>query len=389
MDTKKIMKAMWFTPMKKTKRGHIWAPPMLIEGEPGMAKSSIIEQLAAECNMHCETILGSIRAPEDFSGLPFPVEGFVENLPMGWAKRCTEAKHSVMFFDEQNTATERTLHAMLRVVLDRVVGDFPLPGSVRVMGAQNSTADAHGVDLTAPMGNRWLHWKGWGNQIGVLDWTDYILGQGLEDEIDGGDFDPAKEEARVLKAFPTPFAKSKGLITGFLKAKEDLLYKKPSADDPEQSKAWPSLRTWEMAIRVLAGAEVHGLSASEGEFLLAGCVGESPAAEFVTYLQHADLPDPEDVLDGKVKWKADNRLDRTLAVFNSCAALVVPSDAPKREDRAAALWELVAEVADDKVDVAVSAVRSLVRARLSSMKAAKPAMVKLGPIFAEAGLMPS
>lgn len=387
MDTKKMIRAMFFTPMRRRAQGgHIWGPPILFEGPPGGAKSSIVEQVSESVSLYCETVLTSIRLPEDFSGMPIPKEEYVDSMPMGWAHRLTQSQRGVVFFDEFNTATERVQHAMLRVVLDRVVGDYALPGTVRVLAAQNSTDEAHGTELTSPMANRFLHWP-W-EAPNVLDWTDYVLGGMDQDAAEEG-FDPEKEEERVLKAFVVPFAKAKGLVTGFIKAKEDLLHKQPKEGDAQASKAWPSRRSWEMAMRVLAGGEVHQLSAEESEMLLAGSVGQAAASEFVSYLQNADLPDPEDLLDKKIKWKADNRLDRTLAVFNSCTALVTPPDSKKRKERAATLWGMLSDIGDDKLDIAVPAVRNLVKARLSAMDEARPALTKLGPMFVEAGLLPS
>lgn len=381
MDTKRMLKAVLFTPGPK---GH-WGIPVLMEGPPGSAKSSIIEQVGAECGLHTETVIASVREPADFLGLPIPSDGRVEYMPTSWAYRAAKAKYAVGFLDELNTAPEAVQAALLRVVLDRAVGDLVLPVGVRILAAQNSVEEAAGGhDLSLPLANRFLHWS-W-SAPDVELWTDWVLSSsngGAERLLDA-----AQEEQRVLGVWEPLFAKSKGLITSFLRKRPELLHKQPKGGDPQASKAWPSRRTWEMAMRVYAGAEAHGLQAEEQEMLLTGCVGTGAAAEYIRYITETDLPDPAELLDGKITWKADKRLDRTLAVFSSCAALVASEKCDNRSARAAKLWGMISEHATKEADVVVPGARAMVKAKLSAMKEAKPALIKLQPVFQAAGLMP-
>ena len=167
-----------------------------------------------------------------------------------------------------------------------------------------------------------------------------------------------------------------------------MLMKMPKAGDPKGSKAWPSPRSWEMAARALAGAEVHGLGEADRELMIAAFVGAEPTNEFITWMIEADLPDPADVLDGRVKFKHDpQRLDRSVAVLSACAAFVAPTKSVKRKERAAKLWEILGEMNDQK-DIMVPAARTLVRARLASGEAARPVLLKLQPLLAAAGVHP-
>lgn len=380
MDIKNMLKALLFTPGP---RG-LWGIPVLLEGPPGAAKSSIVEQVAEECGLLTKVVIASIREPADFSGLPIPQDDHVASMPVAWAYDLANAQRGVGFLDELSTAPEAVQAALLRVVLDRAVGDMQLPPGVRIMAAQNSVEEAAGGhDIAAPLANRFLHWQ-W-EAPSVADWTDYILTGGIDGDHGIEPMDPAKEEERVLKAFPVPFAKAKGLVTGFLNKRQVLIHQQPKVGDPAASKAWPSRRTWEMAIRVLAGAQVHSLGAVETEMLVAGCVGDGAMAEFIAYEKDADLPNPEELLDQKVKWEPDKRLDRTLAVLSSCAALVAPKDSAKRHARAEVLWGLMNEVGKDAPDVALPSMRTLVKAKLSGSKIAKTAMLKLAPVFAKTG----
>lgn len=380
MDTKKMLRAMLFTPGPN---GH-WGVPILIEGEPGSAKSATIEALAAECGLHAEVVIASLREPADFLGLPIPTTESVRYLPTSWAQRLSAAGRGVAFLDELNTAPEAVQAALLRVVLDRVVGDLELPSTVRIIAAQNAVEDAAGGhDLSMPLANRFLHWS-W-EAPDASAWVDWLLSGAGSEDVEP--LDPEKEEERVLTLWPSAFAAAQGLVAGFIRRRPELLHQKPKAGDPKASKAWPSRRTWDMATRVLGGARVHGLSEAETEMLMAGCVGAGAAAEFAMYQAEMDLPDPAALLDGKVKWAPDQRLDRTVAVLGACAALVHPADAEKRNARASALWQLLAPIVASTADIAIPALKALASGRLTGLPEAKPVLVALNPVLKAAGIL--
>src|SRR5581483_3318754 len=46
--------------------------PYVLVGEPGSAKTSNVRQLAQEANLAFEGVLGSLRSPIDFLGVPVP-----------------------------------------------------------------------------------------------------------------------------------------------------------------------------------------------------------------------------------------------------------------------------------------------------------------------------
>jgi hypothetical protein len=141
-----------------------------------------------------------------------------------------------------------------------------------------------------------------------------------------------------------------------------------------------------MAVRAMAGGEVHRLEQVDAEELVTAFVGPGPAAELLEYRNRADLPDPSDVLDEKVSFAHDpKRLDRTTAVLSACAALVAPDKAPRRKERAEVLWRIVEEVSRDAADVTVAAAQTLASKGFITGKAAYSALAKLQPILAAAG----
>src|SRR3984885_5312633 len=132
--------------------------PVLLGGAPGTGKTSVIRAMAEAMGWPCETVIASIREPSDFAGLPVVVGDTVRFAPPAWARRLAEAGRGLLFLDELSTAPPAVQAALLRVVLERVVGDLELPQDVSVVAAANPPEQAaDGWDLSAPLANRLCH----------------------------------------------------------------------------------------------------------------------------------------------------------------------------------------------------------------------------------------
>lgn len=397
-----FLHALWFTPGVRGR----WGLPALFEGPPGDAKSSKIEGQALDDGLMCKTLVGSVREPADFNGLPIPnlsKDGQITSVamaPQSWALDLEIEGRGVIFLDELTTCPPAVQAAMLRLVLDGALGDHILPIGVRIMAACNPVGQAaNGYGITLPMANRFGHYQWPATE--ATDWVQWLTGD--SDPFSRGVKDPATdsekrlstaeaEEARVLALWPDAYSVARGAVSGFLQHIPGHLHKMPKKGDPSGSKAWPSPRTWEMATRALAGGKIHGLTESDHDEMVSGFVSAGVYGEFKTWLENTDLPHPADVLDGVIKFKHDRRrLDRTFAVLSGCTALVCPEKSAKRADRSEKLWSILGEIAsDDQVqDLTIPAARALVGARLSASKPAREVLTKINPLLMAAGVRPS
>ncbi len=125
--------------------------PVLAWGPPGVGKTATITAVAEALGLPVEVVIASVREPSDFAGLPVIRDDGVRMEPPAWARRLAAAGRGIVFFDEVSTAPPAVQAALLRVVLDRVVGDLALPSGVAIVAAANPPEQAAGGwDLSPP-----------------------------------------------------------------------------------------------------------------------------------------------------------------------------------------------------------------------------------------------
>jgi len=321
-NMKQIIHAALFTP---TSSG--WGLPLLFWGRPGIGKSAMLTRFAAEVGWvgdnedHFEVLSPGERGEGAFGVTPMPdSEGFISYPPPRWTEKFQGAQGGLLFLDEINLAPPAIQAPMLGLLLGRRIGGAKVSPQTRMLAAANDVQDAAGGwDLAPPMANRMGHlpWE----VPSETEWTEWLMTE--VDEKPRGAESSSVIEKRVMQAWGPAWAKARGIVAGFIRANPALLHKQPSSGAPDASKAWPSHRSWENATRALASADVHGLGEANGDMFAAAFVGSGPVGELTEYRAKADLPDPSDVLDGKIKFKPDfKRLDRTYAVLGSTSSLI-------------------------------------------------------------------
>ena len=349
--------------------------PVVLWGAPGTGKTSVVRALADSAGLPCETVIASIREPSDFAGLPVVHRdggaATVELAPPRWAQRLVAHGSGLLFFDEISTAPPAVQAALLRVVLERTVGDLALPDEVAVVAAANPPEQAaDGWDLSAPLANRFCH----------LDWP--VDAHTLADGLATGWRPP--HAPRLDPGWEQQVAIQRSWVAGFVTVRPMLALDVPD-DAAAGGRAWPSPRTWDMVARLLAAADAAGAGELARSLLVRGAVGPGPGLELMTWLAEADLPDPEALLADPDSFELPERGDRAYAALTSVTAVVIADLTVDRWNRG---WAVLDRARLDAPDVAATAARALARNRPAGAPVPDAAKA-FAPLLRDAGLLPS
>ncbi|MFD5765469.1 AAA family ATPase [Streptomyces sp. NPDC127049] len=308
--------------------------PVLLWGEPGIGKTAALSRLAEELGLPLTTVIASVHEPTDFSGLPVlgddPAARGVTMAPPDWAVRLVREGRGLLFLDELSTAPPAVQAALLRLVLERRVGTLTLPPGVRIVAAANPRASAaDGWELSAPLANRFVH----------LRWTHEhdVVVRGL-----GGTWPRATLPRLDPLRLPEAVDRARRAVCGLLGARPTLVHRLP-AEETRRGGAWPSPRSWDMTLRLLAFATVADSSRDVLSLLIRGAVGDGPGFELLAWLDRMDLPDPEVLLADPTGAELPERGDRRQAALEAVVAAV--RERPAR-DRWDAAWALLARAAE-------------------------------------------
>jgi hypothetical protein len=245
--------------------------------------------------------------------------------------------------------------ALLRVILDKAVGDTKLPEDINIIAAANPPEiAAGGWDLAPPLANRFCHlfWK-----LDSKKWS--------EGMISGW---PAPTISKLPRRWEEAIPVARGFVASFIQRRPELLLVVPK-EESNAGKAWASPRSWDNAATLWAACESIRAGAETRAELLAGCVGEGPALEYVQWVTELDLPDPKDVLRNPDKFKLPKRDDRLFAVLGAVVAEAV-RELNKTTWNSA--WRVLGKAAEAKrVDVAAMSAQILAKNRGAGMKAPK------------------
>jgi len=233
---------------------------VLLRGHPGVGKSTLAAEVAAEMDLPLIDIRLAQREPAELCGVYFPnrERQQLDLLPPPWVRDACE-KPVLVFLDEINAAVTR-LHqaAAYQIVLERRVGPFRFHPGTRILAAGNLEEDSAIVaPLSSALSNRFAHFL---LRVDVGAWLDWAVGAGIAPEI-----------IAYFRAY-----ERLGLA---------LLYDRNGED------AFPSPRSWCMASRVYQTAPPELRRRA-----MSACVGAAAADKFYQYERVFNRVSPERIV---------------------------------------------------------------------------------------------
>ena len=244
--------------------------PIFLWGPPGIGKSDIVKQITDSfTNSYLIDIRLSLWEPTDIKGIPYysandnkMVWGAPAELPdEEFAK---QYDNIVLFLDEMNSAAPAVQAAAYQLILNRRVGQYKLPDNVMIVAAGNREADK-GVTyrMPAPLANRFVHLE---LAVNFDDWFQWAVDNNIHKDV-----------------------------VGYLTFSKKDLY---DFDPKSPSRSFATPRSWSFVSELLD----DGLEKNTLTDLVSGSVGEGLAVKFMAHRNSAaQMPNPTDILDGKVK----------------------------------------------------------------------------------------
>lgn len=237
----------------------------MVTGSPGIGKSNIVHQIAAEYGLKVIDMRLAQCDPTDLLGFPtvngskasyvpmdtFPVEG--DSIPQGY-------KGWLIFLDEMNSAPMAVQAAAYKLILDRMVGNHKLHKNVAIVAAGNLETDNAIVQpMSTALQSRMAHLE---LVVDSKEWVDWASSNGVDHRI-----------------------------TSYINFRPDALY---TFSPDHTDKTYASPRTWEFANRVLQVAEA---GSPEALPMLSGTISEGVAREFLGFCKiHMNLPKMAEII---------------------------------------------------------------------------------------------
>ena len=224
-------------------------PPLMVWGAPGLGKSSILRDVAAERGIGFIDVRLAQREPVDIRGLPVPGEEGVKWLVASEWPRDPKSRGIILF--DEITAADRSLQvAAYEFILDRRLGElYRVPDGWYICAAGNRTQDrAVAATMSSALANRFLH-------VEMVDDVESWIAWASAHDI-----------------HPS--------VTGFIRFRPTCLF---NQEGENLERGWPSPRSWERVshmVKLLGNNSVSLLRKA-----VYGLVGNRAGVEFLEFFK--------------------------------------------------------------------------------------------------------
>ena len=256
--------------------------PLMIEGSPGIGKTALVRQFAADAGAECMIIYPPSLDPTDLGGLPVPVGGtrvkrLIDDRLLAL---CDATEPTVVLLDEFGQAPHAVQASCAPLLLARELNGKPLSPHVYVCAATNRRTDRAGAhSVLSHLVSRVITV---GLTVAIEEWADWAV------------------TARLASA-----------LVAFLRLRPTLLHVFDTATaDGNTMSAYPCPRAWERVSDVLAQNPAADVLAA----MVGGTVGEGAATECLAYLRTASKVRLADFLDDPKGAKVPKSLEERYAL---------------------------------------------------------------------------
>src|SRR5581483_9324928 len=228
---------------------------VLLLSPPGVGKSDVVRQAAAEAGLECKSLLGTQIAPEDVSGVPKIVgERSVFCPPRVLLPENPQT--FCLFLDELPACAPDVQKAFYSLLLERRIGEHLLPAGTWVVAAGNRAEDKALVrTISSALVNRVLILN---VRIDVPEWLVWARAHAVREDV-----------------------------TRFVEHHPDALLRPV----PDKAEPFSTPRAWASLSRALDLVGQRGkLTADLVRALAAGRVSEPDARRFAAFWQHGGDP---------------------------------------------------------------------------------------------------
>lgn len=253
------------------KTGNLQIAPVYITSKPGMGKSQLIEQIAADFKCPLYDARLAQFAPEDLRGVPYPnvKDKITEWFTPTFFPRKDEL--AILFLDEFDKAKPAVQNASLQLLLNRRLGEYKVPNKVFILAAGNTLNDnSFSIPLSSALNNRMLHIEMDSN---VNDWLKW-----------------ASQDITIGKETTSRIEED---IIGFMTFKPEMIH-----TFNEKERAWPSPRTWDFLSSLIRSSS-NKIKDIDAINLASMAVGTGAAREFHAYRKIYKGIDPKQILKGE------------------------------------------------------------------------------------------